>query len=482
MASYVRSLSGDMKTLLIAACVGAFIMPLMSTMMNLALVSIGNEWNVGAENQALVNTVFLLGSVASMVPLARISDIVGRKKIFIMGLLITAVCSIVAAFSPNFIILLIMRFGMGAGSAAVSITSVAMLTEVFPFERRGWAIGIQTACIYVGSAVGPAFGGIICQYLGWRAIFFLLLPFTTISLISIFKFKRELITHKGASMDIRGATLFTAMVMVTMIGVINLPNVWTGDIGISTMWAPVLIIVGTIMLFYFVREMRRTESPVLDFNIFRYKVFSRSCIAAYMNYASSYSVAFFMALYLQSIGALSPMEAGLIIMIQPAIQVVLTAKFGSKSDRMKDKRILPTLGMAITGAGVLMIIFFGLDLNLWYVVVTLAVLGVGYGVFAAPNTNVVMSSVPPKNRGEASGMIALVRQLGMMTSMTIAMCSISLMLGSTNVIIDSSNPEYFAQFVTVLQLAFGICLVMCIIGTTVSWFRGKNPENISEFV
>ncbi|MCL2510304.1 MAG: MFS transporter, partial [Methanomassiliicoccaceae archaeon] len=180
MASYVKSIPIDMKTLLVACCIGALMMPLMSTMMNLALMDIGDPikgFGVGSKDLAIVNTIFLLGSVVAMVPLARISDIVGRKKIFIIGLFVTIAAAMIATVSPHFYVLLAMRFMMGVGAAAVSVTSVAMLTEVFPFERRGWAIGIQTACIYVGSAIGPAFGGAICGLLGWRYIFFMTIPF-----------------------------------------------------------------------------------------------------------------------------------------------------------------------------------------------------------------------------------------------------------------------------------------------------------------
>ncbi|AIZ56243.1 putative multidrug resistance protein MdtD [Candidatus Methanoplasma termitum] len=478
MAPSAKFITPEMRTLLIACCAGVFIMPLMSTMMNLALVDMGRFFDVGAESLALVNTIFLLGSVVSMVPLAKISDIVGRKKIFIIGLIITTICSIIAglsAYAGNFTILLAMRFGMGAGSAAVSLTSVAMLTEVFPFERRGWAIGIQTAFIYFGSAVGPAFGGVICQFLGWNTIFFFILPFALLALFFISKFNMNFKLHEGKKLDQKGSVLFSATVMITMFGAIFLPDP-KGFI---------LIAVGMVMLYFFFRHIKGAEFPVLNFGIFKYKVFSRSVIATFMNYASSYSVSFFLAIYLQSIGMLNPMNAGMIIVIQPAIQVVLTIKFGSQSDRIKDKRILPTLGMAITAAGVLMIMFLGEpNINLPFICVILAVLGVGYGVFSAPNTSAVMSSVPPKLRGEASGMVALLRQLGMMVSMTIAMCTISIIMGSSSsnaFIYGLTSAEQFSAFIAVIQVAFGICFVMCVIGTLASWFRGKNPEGISEF-
>jgi hypothetical protein len=109
-----------------------------------------------------------------------------------------------------------------------------------------------------------------------------------------------------------------------------------------------------------------------------------------------------------------------------------------------------------------------------YIGVILLLLGAGYGIFAAPNTNAVMSSVPSKNRGDASGMVALVRQVGMMTSMGIAMCCIALIMGSA----DNLNPSTYGQFVDVIRAAFTICLGMCVIGTITSWFRGSEANNV----
>jgi MFS family permease len=127
--------------------------------------------------------------------------------------------------------------------------------------------------------------------------------------------------------------------------------------------------------------------------------------------------------------------------------------------------------MAITCVAVFMVIFLGTEVNFFYIGMILALFGVGYALFSAPNTNSVMSSVPPKNRGEASGMIALVRQVGMMTSMGVAMCCIAMIMGS----MDNLNPSTFEQFVDVIRAAFSVCLAMCIVGTFFSWFRGDSP-------
>ena len=462
MSEKVVYTSKEQLTVLVAACSGIFIMPLMSTMMNLALVYIGDEYTVGSHSLAMINTIFLLASVITMVPLAKLSDIYGRKKIFLFGLIVVAIAATGAALSPTFEILLIMRFLMGVGSAAISVSSISLVTEIFPFSKRGWAIGVYTTFVYLGLALGPTLGGFISQILGWRYNFVFMFPLAVISLISLFRFKKDVISSPDLKMDVKGSAVYALTIFFTMYGIINLPETW----------AFVLMIIGISFLMFFISLMKKSKSPVLDIEIFKHKLFSRSCIAAFMNYASSYSVSFFLALYLQEIGALSAVEAGMIMLIQPVIQVILTTKAGSYSDKISDKRLLPTLGMALTTLGAIMIIFLDIDVNLYYVAVILFILGLGFALFSAPNTSLMMSSLPYQNRGVASGMVAVVRQVGMMVSMGIAMCCISVIMGSTN----NLNPATYGEFINVIRVAFIICSAMCIIGTVVSWFRGKDSE------
>jgi len=458
-----KYITAEMKVLLIACCAGVFMMPFMSTMMNLALPSIESEFHVGSKALSLVLMVFLLASVTVMVPLARTSDIIGRKKIFIAGVATTLAGALIGILSPSFEILLVSRFVMGAGSAALSVSSVAMLTDAFPLEKRGLAIGIQSTFIYVGIALGPPVGGFICDHFEWRYLFLFMIPIAIFALIFILRYKKETRSDAWKTMDYRGALIYGATIMTTMIGVINLPNIW----------AIAMIAVGLVMLLFFIRTMKRTNSPILEISIFKHRVFSRACIAAYMNYAASHSVGFFMSLYLVNLAGLSQSEAGMILLIQPLFQVFLTALFGSISDHIRDKRILPTAGMTIICVGVLMIMFLKIEYNMFYVIALLTLLGIGYGMFAAPNTNAVMSALPPKNRGEASAMIALVRQIGMMTSVGIAGCCIVLIMGSAD---NLTDPDTWESFIRVIQTAFAICLAMCIVGTFFSWFRGDTPK------
>ncbi len=460
MESLVHS-NRDLKILLIATSAGTFLAPFTSTMLNLSLVSIGLEFDVGSHSLAMVNTVFLLASVMFMVPMTKIADIYGLKKVFKVGVLIMLVSSIIASLTPSFSIFLMTRALTGVGTACLVVTSVTMVVNAFPASKRGWAIGINTTAVYVGTALGPTVGGVVTDLLGWRFLFYILVPISIISLIMISHFKEDITFDKSSNMDYKGTAIYMAMIFTLMYGMINLPQ----------LWAFILMAIGSLLFFAFLTYVKAVEHPIMNIKVYENKVFKRSAIAAFMNYASSYSVSFFLALYLQTIGALSAAEAGMIMFLQPLVQVLLTAKAGGLSDHM-DKRVLPTLGMAITSISVLMILFMSVNVNLWYVAIVLLLLGLGYGLFSAPNTAALMSSVSPKDRSLASGSVSLMRQIGMMTSMGIAMCCISLILGST----ENINPATYGDFINVMRTAFSICLIMCIVGTFISWFRGNDVQ------
>lgn len=179
-----------------------------------------------------------------------------------------------------------------------------------------------------------------------------------------------------------------------------------------------------------------------------------------MNYSACYSISFFMALYLQSIGAMSATEAGMLMLIQPVVQIIAANLSGRAYDMISDKRVLAAIGAVVTAVGVAMFLFLGLESSKAFVVLILIVCGIGAGMFSTPNTTLMISLVDKKDRGDASSSVAVMRQTGMMMSMGIAMACISLIIGST----DNIKPENYGLFLDTIHLALGICLATCLIG------------------
>ena len=449
----------EKKTLLIASCAASVITPMTGSMMNLSLVGIGISFNIGTFALAYINTIFLISSVIFMVPIAKIADMIGRKKVFVFGLIIYMIASFAAYFSISFVMLLVLRFIMGIGAAAMATTAMTMITDAFGPKERGSAIGYVTASVYSGLAMGPVLGGLINDAFGWRAVFFVTIPLAIVSLFAIWKVRPEIVTKGNKRFDLAGTLLYTAGISLTIIGLINLPRFESF----------VSMALGVMVLLTFVRYEKQIDSPVLNVNIFSNKLFSRSSLASFLINSANFSVVFFMALYLQTIGALSSSQAGMIMFIQPVIQTLFTAYFGKLYDRMKDKRILPTVGIMVSLIGISMMLLLTLEVNLVMVIASLIFFGLGNSVFNAPNTTATMSSVQSCDRGSASAMVAVVRQFGMLVSMGIAMGTISVVMGS----LDALNPSTYGNFVNVIHISFIISLFMCILAMFASWFRGK---------
>lgn len=444
----------DMRNLLISTCAAAIIAPLMSTMMNLALLTIGTEFGVGSHDQAYVNTMFLLGSVFGMVPAAKYSSIYGMKKVFITGHVIIAIGCALAILTPDFWFLTSMRFLIGVGASMTAVTAMSMLTFVFPIEHRGKVLGFNTTFVYIGLSLGPTIGGLITDFLGWRAIFGFIFILSIIPLFVIYTFKKEIAPTPDRHMDWTGSLMWGVTVLVLMFGVVN----------ITEPWAKVMALIGFAMLIGTWHRFKHTPEPVLSVDMFRNRVFTRASLAAFMNYGASYCITFFLALYLQSIGEMTPTEAGGLMLIQPLMQVILTMKMGELSDRMSDKRILPALGMTITGIGVAMYFLLDTSYSMPLVIAIMVMVGTGLGIFSAPNTTLIVSSVSPELKGEASGIVAVVRQVGMMVSMAIAMSCISLIMGST----DNLSPATYEAFVNTMHATFAVCTAMCFVGALCS--------------
>ncbi len=456
MVEYTKS---ERNILLLACCIATFITPLLSTMMNLSLVNIGEEFGVGSHSLAYVNTSYLLASVIFMVPFAKAGDIWGKKRILMLGIVIIAVSSLIAVFSPSFWFLIACRAMVGAGAAAVTCTSMSMIADVFPVEMRGGAIGMQTMCVYIGLAVGPPIGGALNDLLGWHSLFYMMIPICVASLALIMLFRKEISPDAGSRFDANGTVLYGIGIFLSMLGVINMPAAWSFA----------SLIVGIVFMILFVRSQIGNPYHLLNVEIFRNRTFSGSCLAAFMSYAASYSITFFMAMYLQSIGSLTATQAGFLMLVQPAVQAVGTPLFGRLSDKVADKRILPTSGMLFTALGLVILMMLGETMSLAVVVLALLTVGFGFSLFSAPNTSVIMSSVHPSETGEASAMVSVTRQTGMMISMGIAMLFIALIMGSA----DNLSPETYGDFLLVMKVSFGVCLVMCLIGAVASALRGK---------
>ena len=444
---------------LLLAAMSSFLAPFMASSVNIALPSIGQDLSLNAITLSWVATAYLLAAAAFLVPFGRFADIHGRKMIFRIGIIIDAFSSLMCALSPSGTWLIVFRVLQGLGGAMIFGTGVAILSSVVPPKERGRALGINVAATYIGLSVGPLAGGFFTQYFGWQGIFY----FNTflgvvISIIALWKLKGEWADARGEKFDLPGALIYIPALVAIMYAFSEFPAVWA-------IW---VIIAGAASLGLFVVWELRQKSPLLNLGLFKHNtVFALSNLAALINYSATFAVGFLLSLYLQYMKGFTPLQAGIVLIAQPAMMAIFSPIAGALSDKV-EPRIVASLGMTLTTVGITMLVFVNADAGLWYILFSQLVLGLGFAFFTSPNTNAVMSSVDRKVYGVASGMLGTMRLTGQAFSMGLALLLFALYIGPVKI-----TPSYYPQFMQSMRMAFIIMASLCFAGVFASIARGK---------
>lgn len=444
---------------LVITTLSSFLTPFMGSSVNIALPTISNEFAMDAVLLSWVSISFIMAAAMFLVPFGRIADIYGRKRIFTCGILIYTVSSLLTAFSTSASMLIFFRILQGIGGAMIFGTGMAILISVFPVGERGKALGINVAAVYLGLSLGPFLGGFLTQHFGWRSIFLANVPLGLIMIALIFwKLKGEWAEARGEKFDFVGSLIYSLTLIAIMYGFSLLP-------GMSGAW---LIAMGALGVLAFIKWEMKTESPVLDINLFRNnRTFAFSNLAALINYCATFAVNFLLSLYLQYIKGISPQNTGLILVSQPIVMAIFSPFAGRLSDRF-EPRIVASIGMALTVIGLLFFTFLSEKTSLEFIITTLILLGFGFALFSSPNTNAIMSSVEKRFYGIASGTLGTMRLTGQVLSMGIAVLIFATYIGRVQI-----TPEYYPLFLKSAKVAFIIFSVLCFFGTFASLLRGK---------
>lgn len=445
-------------SILLVAVISAFLTPFMGSSINLALPAIGDEYGADTILLSWIATAYLLSSAVFLVPFGRLADIYGRKKVFLSGMIIFTVSSLIAPFAPGIYSLLVFRVFQGMGSSMIFATGLAIVTSVFPLEERGKAIGFTIASVYAGLSFGPFAGGLLTEYMGWRSIFIFTAILGSVGIYFIIsRIKGEWAESSGEPFDLGGSLIYGLSLFFLVFGFSSLPVV-SGF---------VFLVAGAAGLVIFIFFEMRNPFPVMQLGLFRNNtVFAWSNMAAFINYSATFAVAFIMSLYLQYVKDYSARDAGIVLVSQPIIMAVVSPLAGRLSDRI-EPRLLATTGMAITTLGLFFLIYVD-SMNMPGIILTLIILGIGFGFFSSPNSNAIMSSVNKKYYGIASGTMGTMRLLGQMFSMGLVMFILSVFIGREA--IDEGNIPYFLQGI---QFAFILFSSFCFIGIFASYARGK---------
>jgi MFS family permease len=437
----------------------AFLIPFMGSSLSLALPVIQKELVVNVIILGWIPTAFVLANAATVLPFGRLSDIYGRKRIFSYGVLIYSTASFLAAFSNSGEILVFFSFLQGLGCAMIFATMVALLSSVFPMERRGEALGLYVSAVFIGLFLGPILGGVLIQYLGWRSIYLFNVPIGIILLSILFwKLKMEWAEAQGESFDIKGALIYSLSLVALLYGFSSLLE----DLGKTVLVAGFLGILG-----FFLME-RRTESPILKLEIFKSRRSSFTALSMlFLNIAIS-AMATFLSLYFQSLRGLEPQTTALILAAQPLMVAVLSPVIGRAADRTEN-RFLPIGGLILITVGLLMLSFLSQETIILVPVLALILVGVGQAMFSSPTTRIFMGSVDSKIYGMASSAFSTMIYLGQTLSLALMLFIFAIYLGQVEI-----NPSNYQVFLDSMQVAFLVFSIISGLALVFSILVGPN--------
>jgi len=448
---------------LIIASLSSFLTPFMISSVNIALPAIGKEFKSDAVLLSWVATSYLLAAAVCLVPFGKLADIYGRKKIFLSGQIIVTVSSFLTAMAVSAPMLIVFRIFQGVGGAMVFATGIAILTSVYPPQERGKVLGIAVAAVYIGLSCGPFFGGWLTQHFSWRSIFLVNIPLgLSIILLVVWKLKGEWTGAQDDKFDFAGSAIYGLAIVAIMYGISIIPS-------LASIW---IIPAGMLALAGFVKWETRVRYPVFEVNLFiENRTFSFSCLAALINYSATFAVSFLLSLYLQYIKGLSPQGAGVVLIAQPIVMAVFSPLAGKLSDKI-EPRVIASLGMGLTTIGLTLLALINHHTTLLFVIISLMVLGLGFALFSSPNMNAIMSSVPKRYYGIASGSVGTMRVLGHMLSMGIATLVFALFIGRARI-----TPDLYPALISSVKIAFVIFSCLCAAGIFFSLSRGKLRSN-----
>ena len=427
------------------------------------------QWVVIA--QALTISVLLL-------PMGRLSDMLGRKQVYIAGLLLLMGASVFAASSSSILMLVASRIVQGTGAAMTQGTGMAMITSVFPDEERGKGIGTHMSVIGAGGMAGPVIGGFLVSAFGWRSVFLVNLPLATVALAGALLlmdqrlFFRE---RRGVKFDWPGAALSTAALVTFLLLMTNGYRLgWTSAPIAAASVAFVSLLVG------FIWWGLRAEAPMLDLRLFRRRVFSMGVLARFISFLSVASVRFIMPFYLQGILGYKPSQVGL-IMLPTAIAMTI---MGPISGRLSDRygyRAFNVAGLMLASVGIFTISRVSETTPLAVIIGAMVVQSAGTGLFGSPNSASIFASAEGNRHGVVSALLSLVRNSANVTSVAVATAVVTATMVSMGYTPDlgaigggesQGMQRSFVSGMNVLYLAMG-CLLL--VGVAVSFLKGSAP-------
>jgi EmrB/QacA subfamily drug resistance transporter len=456
--------------MLLSVALGTFMSALDASVVNIAAPVIKSHFAVPLSTVEWVITAYLLVVSSVLLFFGRLSDLYGQKRVYITGFGIFTVGSLLCGLSSSIGMLIALRVVQALGAGMMFSTNSAIITANVPEEKRGRAFSVNAMAVAVALSTGPVLGGALTGALGWQSIFYINIPVGIAGVALAVRFIPADTKKPAVPMDIPGsAMIFFALLLIL------LPLNQLGA-GLPTWLFCLLLGLGAVLTAVFIFYQRRAQYPILSLSLFSCRVFSASLAAALLNYMAQYILVFLTPFYMQTVRLFTPAMSGLLYMPLPLATLSVAPLAGVFSDR-HDTRILSSAGMGVMAIGMFLLSRMGMDTPLWYIIVSMAVTGIGSGLFQTPNNSALMGSAPAEFRGVASGMLATARNIGMVLGVAFSGLLFSVFAGgageSATAALAETSPS---TFVSAMRLTFIVAACVAVGAMVASLTKGRTRE------
>ena len=445
---------------LAAMCFALFMVMLDNTVVNVALPSI--QRGLGTSLSALEWTVnaYTLTFAVFLVTGGRLGDIFGRRRLFLIGVAVFSLSSAAIGAAPDDGLLVAGRAVQGVGAALMMPATLSIVTNAFPPEERGRAIGTWAGVSALALAVGPVVGGALTEYVSWRAIFYLNLPVAAGAVaMTLYSTQESRDPTAERRVDFPGIAALTVGLTALVLALVE-GNRWGwGSAGILG-----LLATAVVALVAFVAIERRVAAPVVDFAVFRSRSSFGANLVGFIVTFAMFGMFFFLALYMQNVLRFSPLQTGVRFLPSTLTIMVMAPLAGRLADRV-GPRVPVTCGMAIVALALALTTRIEVGSGYGRVLPAVVILGLGIGLTMAPMSTAAMNAVSATKAGVASGMLAMSRMVGG----TFGVAALGALVQHLTADQLAAHSDAQDAFVYAFSNAMWLCAAVALTGAFVAW-------------
>ncbi|MFA4934331.1 MAG: MFS transporter [Candidatus Methanoperedens sp.] len=442
--------------------IGIFMATLDGSIVNVALPTLTEYFKTDITTIEWVVMAYLLTITSLLLSLGRLSDMFGRKNIFAGGLAIFTIGSGLCAISSTENQLILYRVIQGVGAAMLMATGIAIITHAFPPRERGKAMGLIGTVVAIGSMTGPVVGGFLIENVGWQSIFYINIPIGIFGTAMALTVLRKDETIQGQTFDIPGAfTLFISLISLL------LALSQGQEFGWRSNYITLLFISSIVFFILFIKIEINVKQPVMELRHFRNLPFAAANISAFISFIAMFTVILLMPFFLEKELGYSPQKVGIIFIAVPLVMSVVSPVSGWLSDRT-NSYILSSIGVGIASIAILSLGFLSSSSGFIDVALRLSLLGLGMGLFQAPNNSIIMGSLPKEQLGIAAGTLGTMRNMGMVIGVAVSGAVFS------NRYVYYGNVE--SSFLPAFRDTYIVSAIICGIAVLISLVRSKSKD------